>query len=195
MANSLQQRPLQLNRLLQHPLPNAFPIIRSQIPLLFISPLQNSPLPIRPLQPPQPRPYHCHHPARDKADAHRPVGITVQGFSRIFRVAFDPDVIERHDLRGFHAGVASDNAVPGETYNTFNSGMGWVCGGSFQNNQLGSHHSSKKKKKKIHKTGHKYRNVTTIPLSNLRLLSQGHPAPAHGHIFTSTISIFVCVWS
>lgn len=37
-----------------------------------------------------------------------------------------------------------------------------------------------------------YRNVTTIPLSNLRVLVHGHIRP-HGHIFTSTMSLFVCI--
>lgn len=39
--------------------------------------------------------------------------------------------------------------------------------------------------------GKAYRNVTTIPLSNLLFRSHGHPP--HGHILTSTMSLRVCI--
>lgn len=55
-------------------------------------------IPVPPLEQPHARPHDGDDPSGDQTDTHGSVGVAVQRLPRIVRVAFQPDVIERHDL-------------------------------------------------------------------------------------------------
>lgn len=90
-------------------------------------------LPIRPPQPPWPRPQHRLNTTRNEIHTHRPICITIKRLARILCIPFNPDMIKGDNLRMLETGFSRYNAVPGKTYDTFYSDMVGICRGSSRN--------------------------------------------------------------
>jgi hypothetical protein len=104
-------RLLKLNSILQDPIPHALPMqIRSRT--IRRRDLALPRIPLRPIQPPHPRPQYRQNPPSNQTETNRAISITIQRLPRILRITLKPNMIPRHDLALFHARLTSRNPIP-----------------------------------------------------------------------------------